>query len=272
APAGGGEDRLAAGVLPAEREAGPLRADRAAGPRQLSHADADRRGIAAHRGHGTEARRAPEAGPDVRADRPHLHPEAGPPGKHPGSVTRRSSRLLLLLLLAAAGGAAVLLVGCPGPQTGPITRVPPDRYEQMVNAFYTGAIAAVSGDNNHAAPALEAASKIFPEEPGTRGDMAYVQLVASNDVAGAMRSLEKASALAPTNARVLFMKAIVENRQGHIEQAISLLRQAIQADPGDLRPRAELIEQLRRQATPESDREIQQQWEKVLEIQPDNLV
>lgn len=191
-------------------------------------------------------------------------------------MTIRSLRLRWTLLpaIAGLGAAAALLAGCPKPDTGPIRpeRVPPDRYEQMVNAFYTGAIAAASGDADHAVPALKQATQLIPEEPAGWIDLAYVLILPSkSDMAGATKALDKASALAPQNGRIPFLRALIDDHEGKIPEAVAGLRRAIELEPKDLRARFQLIQDLDRQMNPDSDREIKAQWEQILAIQPNNL-
>src|SRR5262245_30624633 len=109
-------------------------------------------------------------------------------------------RRSLLLLLGLAALLALFLAGCPRGGTGRI-EVPPDRYHQMVSAFYAGTGALLVDKKDTATERLGEATRLVPDEPAAWANLALLKLRGS-DLEGAAKALEKAQALAPPNSRI----------------------------------------------------------------------
>jgi tetratricopeptide (TPR) repeat protein len=141
----------------------------------------------------------------------------------------------------------------------------------MVDAFYTGAIAARVGNLALALDRLREATRLVPEEPAAWADLAFAKM-RSNDLAGAAASLEKARSLAPRNGEIAFLGALLESKQGRVPETVAALRRVLEIDPANLRARYQLIQELSRDTGPDSDREIQRQLEQIMAVQPGNLL
>lgn len=165
--------------------------------------------------------------------------------------------------------ALALAAGCGRKSVQPL-QVAPETYRQMVSAFYTGTVALQVGDLQRAGTQLRKATEIVPEEPAAWANLALTEVRLSNWSAAA-QSLEKAVSLAPPDSRLELMAGLIASGQGRPQEGVPRLRKAIQLDPNNLRARAALIEELNRQAGPDTDREVKAQVEAILKTQPENL-
>jgi tetratricopeptide (TPR) repeat protein len=174
------------------------------------------------------------------------------------------------LALLTACCLPLLLSGCGEDKTRPL-QVPPDRYQQAVSAFTTGVTALVVDDRTRAKAQLEAATKIVPEEPAPWANLALFAL-RNGDLAAAAEHLEKARILAPPSSPLELLAGLLAGRQGRTDEALAHLRKAVELDPANLRARYALVQELNRQASPESEAEARRQLEQIVAAQPGNLV
>ena len=166
----------------------------------------------------------------------------------PSSSPQRLRLLVGVAVLAAILVALVVLAVWKRSHSGR------DSYRDMVSAFYTGVIALQVGDTKHAFSELTLATQIDAQEPAAWADLGLFYL-RNNNPDEARKALTKAQDLAPKNAQILALSGLLETQQGHFPEAVTVYRQAIQLDPGDLRARYALEEALQQQGGPDADRE-----------------
>ncbi|MDQ2800365.1 MAG: FG-GAP-like repeat-containing protein, partial [Armatimonadota bacterium] len=179
-----------------------------------------------------------------------------------------SSKRLRLLVGAAVLAAFVIALVSYGIWRHIYT--PKDNYRDMVNAFYTGAIALEVGDPGHALPNLIKATQLNPKEPAAWADLGLYYLRQNNfDEAG--KNLQKARDLAPQNAKIAALYGLLKSEQQSYSAAIAAYQQAIDLDPKDLRSRYALEQLLEEQAGPDMDVETLKQLQTIYDAAPDNL-
>ena len=152
-------------------------------------------------------------------------------------------------------------------------------YRDIVSAFYTGLAALQALDDGRAVKELQQATKLAPQEPAAWANLGIVQLRLSNFEA-ASASFEKAHELMPDNSRIELSRALLKSNQGKIDEAVALLRRAIELDPKNIRARYVLTQQIERQSSSntqapgntEIDKAIGAQLEEILKVQPDNVL
>lgn len=176
--------------------------------------------------------------------------------------TRRGIRLGLMLAALLAGGAAA----CRGDG-----ELPPEDYARVVGAFYTGLAALEAGDNDRALIELERVTELAPGEAAGWANLALARLRAG-DAAGADAALAKAREAGPDDADVDWLAGVFASRAGASDEAIAAWERAVAREPGHLRARFALVEELGRQAAPDGDARIAAHLDAVLEARPGNLL
>lgn len=177
-------------------------------------------------------------------------------------------RLLALLVL--------LVAGCNRQTpTPPPLVLPPEQYQKLVSAFFTGVTAYQVGDGERARTRFREATELAAEEPAAWANHALAEARAG-DSAAAAEAIRKARTLAPDSSAIALVAAQIESRQGETDASVDLLREAVALDGDNLRARYALVEELDRQAGADSDAagaaEIRAQLEAILGRQPANLM
>jgi tetratricopeptide (TPR) repeat protein len=180
-------------------------------------------------------------------------------------VTQVAKRFVRPATLVAG---LLLLPGCAS--KGRPIEVPPERYQQMVSAFYTGTVALQVNDQERAGTELQRATEIVPEEPAAWANLALRHMGTGN-AQEATKALEKALANAGSNSRLELLAGLLASRQGRPQEALPHLRRAIKLDPNNLRARKALIQELERQGGPDAERQMAEQVDAIRNYQPDNL-
>ena len=130
---------------------------------------------------------------------------------------------------------ALGLVACertPGPRPGT------QAWEEVVGAFYTGVAALQTGEEERAEGALTRVTELAPGEPAAPANLALLAL-GQGRLDDAARWIEQARRLAPRNAPVLMLSALVDRERGDLDGAVDVLRPA--AAGADVDPRARLL-------------------------------
>ena len=148
--------------------------------------------------------------------------------------------MLLALLLATAACRS----SSPGPL--PTLELPADRYEQLVSAYFGGVAALQVGDTtSRGKDLLTRASELAPEEPAVLADLALYHL-RNQGADSAAELVAKARVLAPRESRLALLEALVADRLGNPEEAVTVLREAVALDGANLRARYALKEAIER--------------------------
>lgn len=180
-----------------------------------------------------------------------------------GGRSNTPAPLAVALLIAVGASACARDTGLPDPGS-------PD-YAQAVRAFYTGVAAAQVGETGVAEAALRRVTELAAEEPAGWANLGVVALH-RRELAEAAARLERARTLAPDDAAIAFVSAIVARERGDAEAASEHLRRAVALDPRHLKALYLLARTVEEEDRPESVAEAQQLVERILDVQPDNLV
>ena len=184
------------------------------------------------------------------------------------------SRSKVGLRIAAVLGCLLVLMGCGGRKNlASLPKDDPALYTQMVRAFTVVATALRVGDQKRAQALAPEPTKLVPQEPAGWANLAltYLRSTAS-DVGGAERALAKAVELAPSNPRVLELRARLMEREGKLDAAIADMKQAIEQDRENARLRYGLVQMLQRRQDSSSDQEQLAQLKEIIRIRPRNLL
>lgn len=144
------------------------------------------------------------------------------------------------------------------------------QYGETVRAFYVGLAALQVGDDVRAESELTRATGLAPDEPAIWANLGLLNLRQRNLEAAAER-FEKARSLAPTNARIQVLIAILESTRGRSAESIGSLRKAIELDPKNLKALYMLAEETERQNDEGNAGEVLPLLQKILEVEPNNL-
>ncbi|MCH8253888.1 MAG: VCBS repeat-containing protein, partial [Gemmatimonadetes bacterium] len=171
--------------------------------------------------------------------------------------------LHLPAVLALALGAAACERDLPDPSS--------PTYAEAVAAFYRGVAAAQSGESGLAAAAFQRVTELVPREPAGWADLGLIALQ-RRELEQAADRLEEARMLAPENSRIQLISALVERERGRLDAATEHLRRAVELDPRSLRALYLLARVVEEEDSPESTVEAQQLIDRILAVQPGNLV
>src|SRR5262245_44411427 len=140
----------------------------------------------------------------------------------------------------------------------------------MTRAFYWGLSALEVGLLDDARQQFTKATTIVPEEPAAWANLGLTQLRLGELEAG-VAPIERALALAPARGDVVLLAARMEAARGRQDGAIAQFRRAVRLDPGGLRARFALAEELQRLNTAEADAEALMLLDETARRSPDNL-
>lgn len=144
-------------------------------------------------------------------------------------------------------------------------------YADAVTAFYRGVAAAQAGESGLAQAAFARFTELIPREPAGWANRGMIALQ-RRELDQAADRLEEARRLAPEDSRILFISALVARERGRPDAATEHLRRAVELDPGSLRALYLLAQVVEQEDRPESDVDAAQLIERILAVQPENLV
>jgi len=181
----------------------------------------------------------------------------------------RPLRFRFLLTVPALLLAAGVLAGCPS-KTSPI-KLPPDKYREVVSAFFAGLVMLEVGDTENAPERLRRVTELAPDEPAGWTNLAVYALRAQ-DTAGTEKALKRARECGPETSELELCAGLLASRQGDQKGALKHLHRATELDSNNVRAQYELIEALDREASPDADTEAVNRIQQILKSRPDNLV
>jgi Tfp pilus assembly protein PilF len=166
--------------------------------------------------------------------------------------------------------ASGLLAGCP-PRSGPIKMAPTDqKYQQMVDAFYTGVAALNVGSVDVARENLTNATRLVPDEPAAWANLALFS-VRNQDFSNAEKALKEARQRGGESGELELTAGLLARGQGKPSEALTHFKRAAELKPEDVRVQWMLVEELNRQAVPGTEAEVITRLQKILEVRPENL-
>src|SRR5687768_4054397 len=149
----------------------------------------------------------------------------------------------------------------------------PDRYAEMVSAFYTGTIALIVQDRDRPETELKRATGIVPDEPAPWANLGLHYLRARTRMAEAESAFKKALELAPNSSEIVTLLGHLERERNKLPEARAHLERAVELDPQNVHARYTLATLLtERLQSPDADAQFQKQMEGILAARPDNLV
>ena len=189
--------------------------------------------------------------------RPILSPRVAAPRGAPSGIAHTALTLLVVALAACQSRDAL-----PDPAS--------TEYRSAVSAFQVALAALQAGDDTTAGDRLATLTKLAPGEPAGWANWALLAMRQRNLDAAAKR-LDKARDLAPSNAHVLQLAGILERERGKTGEAIADFTKAVAINPGDIRSRYALAQEIERQAGPTADQAFRKQIEAILALDSRNL-
>ncbi len=160
-----------------------------------------------------------------------------------------------------------LISGCAHEEEKPVQET--ETYAEAVSAFYLSLGAIETDQALFAFNKMNDVASMYPEEPAAWANLGVYAMRQGNYELAADR-LSKAREIAPGNADILFLSALLENNRGDIEQSIEYLREASEANPSDLKIKYMLAKQLEREDDEGNISGIEKLLEDMLEQQPEN--
>jgi len=168
---------------------------------------------------------------------------------------------------------SILLVvihsGCSQEEQVPIEET--ETYAEAVSDFYLSLGAIETDQALFAFNKMNDVASLYPEEPAAWANLGVYAMRQGNYELAADR-LSKARELAPENADILFLSALLENNRGDLEKSIEYLREASKADPSDLKIKYKLAMELERQDDEGNISEIEELLVEMLDQQPENQI
>jgi hypothetical protein len=140
----------------------------------------------------------------------------------------------------------------------------------MTRAFYWGLSALEVGLLDDARQQFTKATTIVPEEPAAWANLGLAQL-RLGELEAAAAPIDRALALAPNNGDLVLLAARMDAARGQLDAAVARLRRAVELDPGSLRARFALADELQRLNTPATDSDALELLDEIVRRAPGNL-
>ena len=144
-------------------------------------------------------------------------------------------------------------------------------YEEMTRTFYRGLASLQVGLLDDARTGFRRGTELVPGEPSAWANAGLVELrLGEFDAAEPL--VRQAAALAPESSEMAFLLGRMESARGRLDESLTHLRRAVDLDSRNLRARFALAQEIERSAAPDADARAQEEFEKLLEQDPDNLL
>jgi hypothetical protein len=167
-------------------------------------------------------------------------------------MPRQTPSLACLFAIVVASGTS-----CRRPE------LPEATYRETVTAFYIALAAMQTSQDLLARRELERVVRLAPDEPAGWSNLGLL-LLRQQEVDAARAQLTKAAELAPRNADIQRLLALLESRDGRLKEAIGHWQRAAEFDPSDLLAPFSLARDLERQGGGEGLIEAQRVLESLL--------
>jgi hypothetical protein len=140
----------------------------------------------------------------------------------------------------------------------------------MTRAFYWGLSALEVGLLDDARQQFTKATTIVPEEPASWANLGLT-LLRLGELEAAAEPIDRALSLAPNDGDLVLLAARMDAARGQLDAAVARLRRAVDVDPGSLRARFALADELQRLNTAEADKEALGLLDEIVRRAPGNL-
>jgi tetratricopeptide (TPR) repeat protein len=188
--------------------------------------------------------------------------------KQPRTIALAPRTLGIVLAIVVLSGAGAFLFFR---SRGPALPAPGSQsYEQITRAFYWGLSALEVGLLDDARQQFTRATTLVPDEPAAWANLGLTQL-RLGELEAAVMPIDRARVLAPGNSDIVLLAARMEAARGRLDEAIARLREAVKLDPGSLRARFALADELQRLNSQEADIEALGLLDEIVGRAPSNL-
>ena len=171
-----------------------------------------------------------------------------------------------VIVIAAAALAALFIVrrtaGLPQPGS--------PQYEATTTNFYRGLAELQVGLLDDAKGSFTRAADLARREPATWANLGLAHL-RLGEFDAAAEPIARAVQLAPTSSDLVFLQGRLETSRGKLDEGIARYRRAVELDPGNMRARYALAEEIERAGAPDADTQAQDQFDTILKARPGNL-
>ncbi len=177
--------------------------------------------------------------------------------------TRRGFRYASVILFAS-----LLMSGCSKKTKQNLTES--QNYKKAVSDFYIGLAAEQTDNALFAYNKMFEVTKLYPDEPAVWANLGVFAMRQGNyDLA--QKRLSTALKLAPKNGKIQYLMGLLKSQQGQIEEAATDMREAVKLSPDNPYIHYALIQELERQNSQGSDKEISRLISDLKKMYPDNL-
>ncbi len=168
-------------------------------------------------------------------------------------------RAIALLAIAAASCSRERLPSAGSPV-----------YEDTTRAFYRALAELQVGLLDDAKRDFGKAADLVPAEPASWANLGLASL-RLGDFDAAAPPIEKAMSLAPRSSELVFLHGRLQTSRGKLDEGIADYRHAVELNPGNVRARYALAEEVERAGGPGADEEALAEYETILQASRDNL-
>src|SRR5215470_20115429 len=144
------------------------------------------------------------------------------------------------------------------------------QYEATTTNFYRGLAELQVGLLDDAKRSFASAADSARREPATWANLGLAHL-RLGEFDAAAEPIARAVQLAPTSSDLVFLQGRFETSRGKLDEGIARYRRAVELDPGNMRARYALAEEIERAGGADADAQAEEQFDAILKARPGNL-
>jgi Tfp pilus assembly protein PilF len=144
------------------------------------------------------------------------------------------------------------------------------QYEETTTNFYRGLAELQIGLLDDAKRNFTRAADLARREPATWANLGLAHL-RLGEFDAAAEPVAHAVQLAPDSSALAFLQGRLETSRGRLDEGIARYRRAVELDPGNMRARFALAEEIERAGGPDADALAERQFDAILKARPGNL-
>jgi len=173
-----------------------------------------------------------------------------------------TAALVIVAAALVARFAARRAAGLPQPGSA--------QYETTTTNFYRGLAELQVGLLDDAKRSFTQAADSASREPATWANLGLARL-RLGEFDSAADPIGRAVRLAPNSSDLVLLQGRLETSRGKLDEGIAHYRRAVELDPGNMRARYALAEEIERAGGPDADSQAEQQFDAILKARPGNL-
>jgi tetratricopeptide (TPR) repeat protein len=144
------------------------------------------------------------------------------------------------------------------------------QYEATTTSFYRGLAELQVGLLDDAKRDFQKAADTAAREPAAWANLGLAHL-RLGEFDAAAEPIAHAVLLAPNSSDLVFLQGRLETSRGKLDEGLARYRRAVELDPGNMRARYALAEEIERADGPDADAQAEQQFDAILKARPGNL-